>query len=349
MEAMMAFLKGILIGIANIIPGVSGGTVALLLGIYQRLVEAAAAVNGVVVRKTLALLSFRRAAWSSFWRVCRDKDLFFLGWIGVGAFFAVIVASRIMEHILDQHHAPAYAFFAGLVLCSVVLPWRYLTRRSWREWLSATIAALLTIGLTLSVSDQAQIEKAERRAEMQAEVATSEVMDGITTVQVRGVGEQDATSWPRLVMIFLAAVLAISAMVLPGVSGSFILLLLGVYFDLLRAVNNREYWVILVFAAGAIVGLLIFSRFMRMLLNLCFNTTMAFMVGLMVGSLYRLWPFKRVEVIGDQTLYLSNVWRGASMREEILSLIMFVVGCLIVTVFLKLGKGHERRWNSVLK
>jgi putative membrane protein len=343
MDAILAVVKGVLIGIANIIPGVSGGTLALMLGIYKRVIDALAHVNGEFLRKAFALVFFRRGAWRTLWSYVADSDLWFLGWLGAGAAGAILLASRLMAWLLETHHAASYAFFFGLVLCSIVFPWRCLTRRSWREAVSLLLAAVLTVGLSLSVTDTEKIEKAERKlviAAAKAAAATGEAADAVSP----------DVDYGRLGYIFLAAVLAISAMVLPGVSGSFVLLLMGVYFDILGAINNRDFVVLGVFALGAAGGLLAFSRLMGLLLARCFNVTMAFMTGLMLGSLYELWPFKRVAQVGAETLYLSAVWRWSTPGEGLAALVALVVGAVIVIGFAIAGRGREQEdWHSVLK
>jgi len=339
MDAIVAVLKGVLVGIANIIPGVSGGTLALMLGIYKRVIDALAHVNGEFLSKALAVLFFRRGAWRAFWAYVGDSDLWFLGWLGAGAAGAILLVSRLMAWLLETHHAASYAFFFGLVLCSVVFPWRCLTRHSWREALSLLLAVLMTLGLSLAVTDAEKIAKAERKqAIAEAAAATGE-----------GSAVSAERDYGRLGFIFMAAVLAISAMVLPGVSGSFVLLLMGVYFDVLGAINNRDFVVLGVFALGAAGGLLAFSRLMGALLDRCFNVTMAFMLGLMVGSLYELWPFKRVVEVGAETLYLSPVWRWSSPGEGVAALVALVAGGAIVIGFAMAGRGREQDWHSVLK
>ncbi len=343
MNELMIVLKGMLVGVANIIPGVSGGTLALMLGIYKRIIDALRSLNMEMIRKLLPVLFLRRGSWPVFWEYVKSSDLLFLGWLGGGAMLAIILSSRVMTVLLERYHAASYAFFFGLVLCSIYLPWRYLSRRSWREGVSLLLAAALTVGLSMSVPDAVQIEKAERKQEIRQARAELQQENGGASVRLA-----EHPDLSRLGMIFMAAVLAISAMVLPGISGSFVLLLLGVYFDILTAINQRDLLIIGVFALGALSGLLVFSRVMGLLLNRFFNITMAFMTGLMAGSLYVLWPFKRVVNVGEQTLYLSNVWRGASIAEEAGALVAWSVGCLIVIGFTLLGRGRQREGDGLL-
>lgn len=339
MDAIIAIIKGMLVGIANIIPGVSGGTLALMLGIYKRVIDALSHVNIELVRKALAVVFFRRGAWRQFWGYIVNADLLFLGWLGAGAIGAILLVSGRMEWLLETHHAAAYAFFFGLVICSIVFPWRSLTRRTWREALSLLLAVVLTVGLSLAVSDTEKIDKAERKLAI-AEASSDMPIDA----------EPSGRDYAHLAYLFMAAVLAISAMVLPGVSGSFILLLMGVYFDVLGAINNRDFVVIGVFALGAVGGLLAFSRLMNLLLSRFFNVTMAFMTGLMLGSLYKLWPFKRVVQVGEETLYLSPVLHWGSVSEGVGALVALVAGCAIVIGLAIASQGHDQDdWHSVLK
>ncbi len=346
MDAFFIVIKGILVGVANVIPGVSGGTLALMLGIYKRIMDALRRLDLELFRKALAVVCLRRGAWDAFWRHAGDADVPFLAWLGGGAVVAILLTSRLIAAMLARYHSASYAFFLGLVLCSIVFPWRYLSRRSWREAVSLLLAAALTIGLSMSVPDDVQIEKAQRKHEMA--LLKADTSGTVASVLPAAVPHERAGAG-RLGIIFLSAILAISAMVLPGISGSFVLLLLGVYFDILAAVNNRDLLVIGIFALGALVGLLVFSRMMGALLNRFFNITMAFMTGLMAGSLYALWPFKRVVQVGGESLYLSNVWRGATAGEEFLALAAFATGCVVVSGFSFLSRGRERSWNSVLK
>jgi putative membrane protein len=323
---MRTFLQGILIGLANIIPGVSGGTLALVLGIYGRLIKALGAVDTRFALAGIKLLTGRRSAREEFVAEWKRTDMTFLCVLGLGAVAAILATARLMDYLLRQHHAAAYAFFVGVVLVSIVFPARCLTRRSWREVACFLLAAGLTIALPHMVSETRQIEKAERKAALEAAQAPAEA-------PVRGLISLDAPSPLRLLAVFFSAALAISAMILPGISGSFVLLLLGVYFDLLLAINERQVIFLAVFCLGLLVGLMGFARIMAWLLDRAYNGTMAFMIGLMTGSLYILWPFKKTVTVAGEVLYLGNIvpstWGGA----EWVALCAFAVGCALVGGF----------------
>ena len=335
-QAGKPLANGFLIGLANIIPGVSGGTLALVLGIYGRLMTAIGGVDWRLARAALSVACFRKGAWAAFAAEWRRADLTFLALIGVGAVAAILGTSHFMSWVLRNHLAPSYAFFFGLVLVSMACPFRYLTRRSWREWTAFVLAAVLTVAITAGVSDARKLEKAEAKAaraeQRLAAEGGEEAAPSAFSLRVPSAGEA--------ALIVAAAMLAISAMILPGISGSFVLLLLGVYFRILEAINQRELAVLGLFAAGAAIGLAVFARLMTWMMRRWLNQTLAFMIGLMAGSLYAIWPFKQVVTVGGEPVILGNVWPAAFDGECGLSLLMFAVGAALVLVFLAIDKGE---------
>jgi putative membrane protein len=140
---------------------------------------------------------------------------------------------------------------------------------------------------------------------------------------------------------FLFGALAITAMLLPGISGSFVLLLLGAYFEILGAVNTRDYFLVLVFGAGCAAGILVFGRIIEYLLKKYSNSTMAFMTGLVAGSLYVIWPFKKTVMIFDKTVYLSNTLPGAFNTNFIYTVISFAAGTVLVLLSIKLSASEK--------
>jgi putative membrane protein len=309
---MVAFCKGFLIGLANIIPGVSGGTLALILGIYKRIVVAIHNIGLPLVRAGLLCMALRPGSLARLRDELERIDAVFLGLLGAGAVTAILATSRLMSYLLDHHYVPSYAFFWGLVLASMIFPYRYLKRRRLRELVAFLLAGVLTVSLAFAMDEEDRIEKVRRKQALEQAEVRAERTAGIVSLAHPGAA--------RLGVVFLSAALAISAMILPGISGSFVLLLSGVYFDILTAINNRQIVVLGVFCAGLGMGLLVFSRLMNVLLERFYNVTMAFMIGLMAGSLYILWPFKRTVWVGVETVYLGNslpdgfgpqVWQAA--------------------------------------
>jgi putative membrane protein len=300
------------------------------MGIYERIIGALHNISFSIVIAGLKLFTFKKQAFVDFGEELKKIDAYFLLCLGVGAVVAVLSTSKLMSFLLKDYHAISYAFFFGLVLMSMVFPYKYLKRRSWREFVSFVIATAFIISLTFMVSDAKKIEKAEHKYERELEKATTQVENvesdsSFISLEIPPISD--------MVIMFFAAALAISAMVLPGISGSFVLLLIGVYFKLLEAINNREVILLMCFMFGCLAGLLIFSRIMDFLLKKCYNITMSFMVGLMAGSLYVLWPFKATEFVGDKDIYLGNLIPSAFGQVEIYSIVAAILGVALIFGF----------------
>jgi putative membrane protein len=295
-------LHGILIGIANIIPGVSGGTFALVLGIYERLLGAIGALGLGTLRATWGLVSGpgrpeRRRAFLEEWR---RTDATWLAVLVLGAGAAILASSRLIAWLLEVELAPTLAFFVGLILPSILVPYRLLERRSWREALACLLGGALLVGLTF--------------------------------VRPEGAG-----AGLGLLGLFLSGAVAISAMILPGVSGSFMLMVLGEYENVLRAINSFDLVRLGVFALGCLVGLLAFVRLLNWLLRRYHAVTMAFLIGLILGSLWVLWPFKEVPP-GAKISAGVNVWPAALDASVAWVLGGFVLGLAASLGVLALGR-----------
>jgi len=237
-------VKGFLMGAANVIPGVSGGTIALILGIYEELINAIRSINLNFLR-LMTMLKIREAISSVSWP--------FLLPVGLGVLLATVSLAKALSWLLDTYPVIVWSFFFGLILSSVftvskvVKGWRMLT------FIAAGLGAVAAYFLF-------------------------SLMPGATP---------DAP-W----FIFLSGFFAICAMILPGISGAYILVLLGKYHYILEAVNNRDLGVLLILITGALVGLLSFVRVIGWLLRRYHDLTMAILIGLMLGSLRRIWPWK---------------------------------------------------------
>lgn len=246
-QDLLNLIRGGLIGIAEVIPGVSGGTVALVVGIYERLIQSASSfVSGF-----LALISLRTAeARSAFGKV----QWRFLLALLVGMFAAILGGAAIMEPILEQYPEFARAFFAGLILASLAVPFKLAGRWFPVHYLFALLAAAAAYFLT----------------------------------SLPRAGEQDPLWW----QIIAAAALAVCALALPGVSGSFVLLAIGFYAPTISAVNDRDFSYLGLFIVGAIIGLGSFAKLLEFVLSRYKTITMVVMTGLMAGSLRALWPWQ---------------------------------------------------------
>jgi len=243
---LLNVVRGFLMGSADVVPGVSGGTVALVLGIYERLVasiHAGSAALGLALRGRLA--DARRRLGAVDWGLL----LPLLGGIGI----AVLSLASLIDRLLEEQPQNTAAAFFGLVLGSIVIAWRLV-----RRWDSVRIGTGTAVAIVAFV-----------------------------VLGLRGEPVAD----PSLVLFLGAGAIAIVAMILPGISGSFILLMLGMYQAVLDAVNDRDLAVVLVFLVGAVVGLALFSTLLNHLLRTHHDTVMAALIGLMLGSLRVLWPW----------------------------------------------------------
>ena len=269
--------RGFLIGTAEVIPGVSGGTIALIVGIYERIIgSAASAVEAFVLLLRGKLQEAKVAA--------RQIDWLLVLPVLVGMFAAIFAAAAAIEPLLESQPENMRGLFAGLILVSLLVPYR-MVGASWRaaDYLLGLIAAAVSFVL-VSLPKQ-------------------EVAD------------------PALALVFLAAAVAVCALVLPGVSGSFLLLAIGFYAPTIDAVNDLDFGYLSVFVLGAIVGLAMFSTALRWLLVNKRRITLAVMTGLMLGSLRSLWPWQ------------DNLGQPVS-SESLTPLAFFAVGALFVALLL---------------
>ncbi len=329
MEIITNVLRGIVIGIANIIPGVSGGTMALVLGIYSRLLGALSSIGPQT-------LNACRNGFTAIKEELRRIDFMFLASLAAGAGIAIVVSARIMTNLLENHHDPTYGFFFGLVMASALIPFRMIRKFSAGSILSGLVAAALVVGLTMAYSGEDRLEAARRKAAIKGEkimVPASGTID--ITAQNDAKFKYDGGT---LAFFFLAGVIAICAMILPGISGSFMLLLMGVYFDILVCINEFQIVPLVFFATGAVIGLLVFTRFLNYLLARFHDSTMAFLVGLVIGSLYAIWPFKTFDFAAGRRIDLENIMPTAFGGNEMLTLGTVIAGCLVVWLFIWLEK-----------
>lgn len=262
---------GALIGVANIIPGVSGGTFALLLGVFDRIVHAINQVRGASFRRVLAVVRHpaSAAARRTFVEEWRRLDASFLVVLSAGAAASILFGAFWIEYLLVNHHPATLSFFMGLIVPSIAVPYAMMGR--WSR--SSAIYVLAGIGVTLLLSGVAR---------------EGQGSDGLG-------------------MAFLSGAIGISAMILPGLSGSAVLLLLGQYQIILGhlaqsqrslmagSVDSASVLWLFVFGIGMLVGVVIFARVLDALFRRFRTQTLAFLIGLVLGSLYVVWPFKAIE------------------------------------------------------
>jgi putative membrane protein len=252
-SVLLSGARGFVMGAADIVPGVSGGTIALIFGIYERLIASVRAGSS-------ALGSLVKLDFAGFKEWMGRIDWWFIIPLATGILLAVIALASILQHLLEEQAVLMSALFMGLVAGSIVIAWAMLrTRSASHLWIAIGVgsATFIALGLRGGTSED-------------------------TVGQV---------SNPQMWAFLLAGAIAICAMILPGISGSFILVLLGMYGPLLNAVTTRDFLALGVFMVGAIVGLALFSQLLYRALRLHHDAVIATLVGLMAGSLRVLWPW----------------------------------------------------------
>jgi putative membrane protein len=242
----LLFCKGILMGAADVVPGVSGGTIAFITGIYSRL------INALKTLHPLTLTLIYKEGFSVFWRAIDGRFLLTL-FAGIG--LSILSLAKLINHVLDVYPIPLWAFFFGLVLASIL----YLIRqvRYWQSPQVTAIVAGVAIAVVISILRPAQLPD---------------------------------TWW----MMMLSGFIAICAMILPGISGSFLLLLMGMYGVFIQAISEFNIVLLGSFGLGCIVGLISFSHLLSYLLRHFYSTVMSLLTGFLIGSLNVLWPWKQV-------------------------------------------------------
>ncbi len=273
LDYLKHFLHGFGIGVANVIPGVSGGTMALIFGIYERVI-------GVASDGVQAGVDLVRGDWSAFVDGVKALQWPFLAPLAVGIMAAPFLGAALLSDLLETHPSLMRSLFFGLIVGSLPIPWARIGKRT-----------SLTVILVVVATGLAWL---------------------LASLPTRATPDPD--SW----MIFGGAALAISAMVLPGVSGAYLLLVLGMYEATLEALESLDLGFIALFGAGAAVGLAGFTVLLNWLLKNRHDATMAVLVGLMIGSLRALWPWLDASV--DPRLPAAGDNIGAAAALAVLGL-----------------------------
>lgn len=245
-SALRPFVFGLIMGGADIIPGVSGGTMALILGIYERLIGAISHL----FRFAVSLARFDTATARDHWSRVEWTLVLPLG-VGIGT--ALIVGARVIPYLLETYPAQMLGLFLGLVAASLIIPWQRIET-----------VRLYHIAVVLAAA--------------------------VLAFQLTGL-QSSGPATPSLLGVFCSAAVAICAMILPGVSGAFLLKVMGIYEPTLEAINTVDLAYIVTFGAGAAIGLGLFSVVLNWLLNHYHDLTMAALVGLILGALRALWPY----------------------------------------------------------
>ena len=275
-------------GAANVVPGVSGGTMALILGIYEELINAIRSINLKFLR-LITLFKIRDALTSVSW-------LFLLP-ICLGILLATFSLAEALSWLLDSYPVIVWSFFFGLILSSV-----FAVSRVVKKWRIPTFIAI--------------------------------ALGAITAYFLFGLIPVSTPDAPWF--IFASGFIAICAMILPGISGAYVLVLLGKYQYILEALNNKDFETLLTLIAGAMVGLISFVQIIGWLLKRCHDLTMAILIGLMLGSLRKIWPWKEtlttfIDSQGKEIPALQINILPPSFNSEVgLALLLMLVGILVV-------------------
>lgn len=296
LDHLILTAKGFCMGASDVVPGVSGGTIAFIFGIYEELIDAIKSIDLASIR-LLGTLKIRAFLEQVPWR--------FLTAVGIGIVAAIFSLAKILSWLL--HHEPIliWSFFFGLILASIVTVSgrvKHWTTSTWAGFSAGTLGAYLVVGLV--------------------PVSTPEA------------------PW----FLFICGAIAICAMILPGISGSFILVLLGKYQFILEAVNHRDFFTLSVVASGACLGIAAFSRMLSWLFKNYHDPTVAVLAGLMLGSLRKVWPWKQtLQSITDRhgqivPIVQENILPSQWTAEVATALSLAATGFLVVFFLDRLGK-----------
>lgn len=305
-EYVIYVLKGIGVGVANIIPGVSGGTIALITGIFERLIHAIKSFN---VKAAKLLL---RGKWAEFAAL---TDFYFLLALFAGVFLAIIVLARLFDLLFMEYPVYIWSYFFGLVLASV-----YFVGRTIESWKAAVILSFI-IGTVIA----------------------------FVVSLINPLAENDSFFY-----LILCGVVAVCSMILPGLSGSFVLILMGNYqLVAIEAINNRDFMILLPVLIGAVGGLIAFSHLLSWVFKRYKNQTIALLTGFILGSLNVLWPWKNavylLDAVGEPVIKKGKMLVASyesiipsSFNSEILYAILLIFAGIISITLVELLAGKKQ-------
>ena len=348
---------GFCLGTANIIPGVSGGTFLLIFKIYERVFSILNNINKVNIlyfltcTSNLVFKAGKESSLQQFIEFLRKNDFIFLFKLIVGAMVAIISLSSLMKYLIVYQFSVTYALFFGLILVSIIIPVKMLKEKKAYLILFVILGAVCTMYVTYAVNPYEKIKKKSEIYEDQY-LKTRDFekkQKNVTVFLFTGKYTLDEYGYA-----LVCGAVAISAMVLPGISGSLVLILMGEYFEVISAISGLKTlnWDNLVFLGcfgiGVIAGGLLFAKFLDAVLRRYYNAAISFLMGLMVGSLYALWPFKKSIIMAEQYIkqdgvisivqnmrIYTNINEIPQMGNQLLfPLVSFILGCIIMSFFI---------------
>lgn len=277
-----------LMGAANVIPGVSGGTIAFMTGIYQELVDSLKSFDMDAVR-----LLFK-GKFKELWQKVNGG---FLLAVAAGVIVSIFSLAKLFQYLLETHPIPIWSFFFGLIIVSTAIIMKDMGKFTVGNAIGFVIGAALGVFICIATP---------------------------------------ATTPDSLLFIFICGAITFCTMILPGISGSFILLLLGKYAFMLEAVSELKIVILLVFAVGAVAGLLCFSHLLSWLMKKYYNQTLSLLCGLMFGSLLKVWPWKVTLASGVDRPLLPSQYAGDP--QLVSAIIWMIVGAALIAILNRAAK-----------
>lgn len=286
-------LKGMALGTANVIPGVSGGTIALITGIFERLIDAIKSFN----LKALKLLLTGK-----FKEFAAKTDLVFLSAVFGGIFIAIVSIAKIFKYLFEHYPIYIWAFFFGLIIASVWYVGKTVSKWNYASIISAIVGAAIAVFITFLTP---------------------------------------ANENNSFIYLIICGVVAICSMILPGLSGSFVLIIMGNYkLVFIDSVNNWDFDVLLPVGIGAVGGLLAFSHLLSWVFKKFRDQTISLLTGFIAGSLGILWPWKKVitESFGEKEKTIGYIWQMPEINMELLiSVVLIGLGFLTIALMERQG------------
>lgn len=284
-EYLQLIIKGAAMGMADVVPGISGGTLAFILGIYERFINALTSFN----LKALKLL-FRR----EFGKLWQHIDGTFLLCVFAGILGAIFSLATLISYLLETNPVPLWSFYNGLIVASFPMLIKNVNWNAYRGF-------IFGLGIVFAI-----------------------IITSLTPMHA------NPSAW----MFFGAGFIAICAMILPGISGSFLLLIMGMYAPITEAVSELEFGVLALFALGCVSGLLLFSRVLKWSLARAHDAMLAFLSGIVLGSLFRIWPWQ----VDSNLLTPAQFAEQTGEHHLLASIAAFILGAALIQTLLHLEK-----------
>ncbi len=290
-------------GAANVIPGVSGGTIALITGIYERLINAIKSFDPTALK----LLLTRQ--WRAFWTAV---DGTFLSALFAGIAVSIVSLAKLLEYLLEQHNTLTMAFFFGLILVSV-----YFVGKTVRQW-SASSWVMLFIGTAIAIG-----------------------------IALLAPASENAAGF----YVFLCGIVAICSMILPGLSGSFVLIIMGNYALILAAISSANLQILIPLALGCVFGMIVFSHLLAWIFKHYHDQTIALMTGFITGSLVVIWPWKNavIEMLSREgkppkEIITGYEWFFPAVTEStsLFALLLIIAGGLTIYLMEKFSNNDSK-------